>query len=249
VDENDTTSTDDVAAGYDVLARKAERDLDRSASPWGTSHFQQYYSWPATRAVLPDPADRDVLLAGCGRGDYVGWFRDRGASVTGVDVSETAIEHARERFGDAATFHHADLTDPLSFLDDGVFDLVVSNLVFSHIESWRPVLSELHRVTVPGGDLVVTTVHPAYVRAGAEVDDYYATVEVLNDWPEVEIPTYYRPMSAVVTPFAEAGYSLETFAEPRPRPGYEDHHPERYRDALDRPELLVVRARAGEGPP
>lgn len=244
MDEDDTTAIDRVRAGYDLLAEKADTDLDRNVSPWGDSYFQQHYSWPATRAVLPELTDCRVLLAGCGRGDYVGWFHDNGASVTGVDVSRTAIQQARERFDDEATFYHADLTEGLTFADDGVFDLVVSNLVFSHIREWQPVLEEFHRILASDGILVVTTVHPQYIRSGADVGSYYATEKVMNDWPDVEIPTYYRPMNAVITPFTAAGFRLATFDEPKPRDAFEAHYPERYRDALDRPELLVIRARA-----
>lgn len=243
MDRNDGTATDRIADGYDALAGKAEDDLDPAESPWGDSHFQRRYSWPATREVLPDPADCRVLLAGCGRGDHVDWFRERGATVTGVDVSETAVRRARERCDDEATFHRADLTDPLEFADDA-FDLVVSNLVLSHVEEWRPVFEEFHRVLVPEGTLVASTIHPEYVRSKADATSYYATEAVPNEWPGVEIPTYYRPMEAVVTPFVAVGFRIETFDEPEPPDAYEAVHPERYRDAQTTPELLVVRARA-----
>lgn len=246
MDESDSTSVDQVAAGYDVLAEKADEDLRREASPWGDSHFQRHYSWPALQRALPELDNRRVLLAGCGRGDHVGWFRERGATVTGVDVSRGAIRRARERFDDEATFYRADLTERLEFADDDSFDLVVSNLVFSHIEAWRPVFEEFHRLLAPGGTLVIATIHPRYIRSGAEIESYDETTKLLNEWPGVEIPTYYRPMNAVVTPFIEAGFRLEAFDEPKPREAYEEHHPERYEDALRRPELLVIRARADQ---
>lgn len=244
MDENDNTAIDQVTTGYDVLAEKADEDLGRNASPWGDSYFQQHYSWPATRTVLPELTDCRVLLAGCGRGDYVSWFHENGATVTGVDVSGTAIKHARERFDDEATFYHADLTERLAFAEDDAFDLVVSNLVFSHIEEWKPVFEEFHRILVSDGTLVVTTVHPQYICSDADIESYYTTKKVMNDWPEVEIPTYYRPMNAVITPFVTAGFQLETFDEPKPRDAYEEYYPERYQDALRQPELLVIRARA-----
>lgn len=70
LDDNDDTPLNKLQHGYDVLAAKAT-DLDRDVSPWADSYFQQYYSWPATQTVLPDLRDSRVLLAGCGRGDYV----------------------------------------------------------------------------------------------------------------------------------------------------------------------------------
>lgn len=83
---DDDTTLDQVRDGYDELAATAS-DLDRTVSPWGDSHFQQFYSWPVTRPVLPDVSDSRVLLAGCGRGDHVPWFHEQGATVVGVDDS------------------------------------------------------------------------------------------------------------------------------------------------------------------
>jgi SAM-dependent methyltransferase len=230
-----------VQHAYNVLAEKAT-DLDRKASPWGDSYFQQYYSWPATRAVLPDLGDSRVLLAGCGRGDYVPWFHKQGATVVGVDASETAIRHARDRFGEVAVFYHADLTAPLTFVDSDAFDLVFSNLVLSHIKEWTPVFKEFSRLLRPRGSLVVTTIHPHYLRSTADIEDYYTGTTVMKDWPSVEIPTFYRPLNAVISPFIEAGFQLQRVDEPKPQAAYEEYHPERYQDARRQPEILVVRA-------
>lgn len=237
---DDDTVSDRVGRGYDVLASKGS-DLNRDASPWGDSHFQRHYAWPAARSVLPDVEGCRVLLAGCGRGDHVPWFREHGATVVGVDVSETAIRHARDRFGDEAAFHRADLTASLDVADDDTFDLVFSNLVLSHVEAWTAVFEEFARVLRPGGSLVATTIHPHYLRSHDDVEDYYTVSKIANDWPDVEIPTFYRPLNAVISPFLETGFRLRTVDEPRPRDEYEKHHPERYRDALREPELLVVR--------
>jgi len=248
LDSNTNTPTDQLESGYDVLAKRSD-NIDRHASPWGDSHFQQCYSWPTTRPVLPRLTDNRVLLAGCGRGDHVPWFSDHGASVVGVDISEAAIREARQQFGDVATFHSADLTRSLDFADADSFDLVFSNLVMSHIEEWQPVFEEFHRVLVPQGDLVVATIHPRYIRSGADIESYYTLTQVMNDWPEIELPTFYRPMNAVITSFVDAGFRLRTFEEPEPPDAYEEYYPERYRKALNEPEILVVRAQADREAP
>lgn len=239
-ERRDDSSTSTVSDGYDVLAEKAD-DLARANSPWGDSYFQRHYSWPATEAVLPDVADATVLLAGCGRGDHVDWFLERGAEVVGVDASETAVRTASERFGDEATFRTADITDPLDF-EDGVFDLVFSNLVLSHVEEWTPVFEEFRRVLSSAGTLAFTTVHPQYLRRGTNAS-YYETAEFANGWPGTTLPTYYRPIGAIVEAVVSAGFRLEAFEEPRPEAAFREHHPDRYEAALAEPELLVVRAR------
>jgi SAM-dependent methyltransferase len=248
VTDTDERYPDRVKRGYDTLAANAA-DMDRDVSPWGDSYFQRYYAWPAAQSALPDVDGNRVLLAGCGRGDYVPWFREGGATVVGVDVSETAIRHARDRFGEEATFYRADLTTGLGFADSDTFDLVFSNLVLSHIEEWVPVFEEFARVLRPQGALVVTTVHPQYLRSRDDVEDYYTVSEIANDWPDAEIPTFYRPVNEVISPFLEAGFRLQTVDEPQPRDAYEDHHPKRYREVRNRPEIVVVRAQVDEATP
>jgi SAM-dependent methyltransferase len=239
-ERRDDSTTPTVSEGYDALAEEGD-DLDPAGSPWGDSYFQRHYSWPATEAVLPDVAESRVLLAGCGRGDHVDWFLERGAEVVGVDASEAAVRIARERFGDEATFRVADLTDPLDFGDDA-FDLVVSNLVLSHVEEWPPVFAEFHRVLTLAGTLAFATVHPLALRERVDAS-YYETAAFENDWPCVSISTYYRPIRAVLDALLSTGFRLEAFEEPTPRKEFREHHPDRYEAALTRPELLVVRAR------
>lgn len=244
--DDEHASVPETADGYDALAEQADV-LDRAASPWGDSHFQEHYSWPAARELLPDVADRRVLIAGCGRGDHVGWFLDQGATVVGVDASERAVEVARERFGDEATFHCADLIDPLEF-DDGSFDLVFSHLVLGHVKDWKPVFEEFYRVLNPGGTLAFAAIHPEYLRREHGVANYYGIQEVIVSWPGAEIPTYYRPMEAVFGPIVDAGFRLEVFEEPKPRESFAEHAPERYSKAVESPEVLCIRARAGSTP-
>lgn len=226
-----------------MLADRAGDDLTRKESPWGNSYFQQYYSWPATREALPTIDGDVVLVAGCGRGDHVEWFLERGAEVVGVDVSERAVRTARDRFGDDATFHRADLTNPLDFAD-GTFDLVFSHLALDHVANWRPVFEEFHRVLDARGSLVFTVVHPQYLRDQHGVTSAYEIEEIAISWPGAEIPTYHRPTSAILAPLVAAGFELAALEEPKPRDEYAEYAPERYEDAVKSPQVLCIRARA-----
>lgn len=237
--------TDRNGCGYDALSRAADDDLDASVSPWGDSHFQERYAWPGTSEELPPLDGLDVLLAGCGRGDHVPYFRERGATVTGVDASDAAVATARERHP-AATFAVVDLADGLAF-EDASFDLVCSNLVLSHLADWSPVLASFERVLRADGTLVVSTIHPAYQREHWDLERYDERVEETVDWGVTRLTSYYRPTSKIVQAFLDSGFALESLAEPTPTPSYEAVNPERYASALSTPQVLVVRATPGQG--
>lgn len=243
-DDSDGTITE---AGYEQLAADADR-LERWESPWADSHYQRHYVWPAVRSLLPDVDGRTVLDAGCGLGHYAAWFAERGASVVGIDASTEALATARDRCGDEVTFHRQDLTERFEFAADGTFDLVFSNLVLDHVEEWRPVFSEFARVLRSDGLLVFSTIHPLrrYLNHREELESYYETEGYVVEWgsTDARVESYYRPMGEIINSLAETGFSVAEFREARPQAEYEASQPDRYENAMARPDTLCVRARA-----
>jgi len=66
-----------------------------------------------------------VVDFGCGPGLYAERFADRGLDVTGLDASETAIEHARERAAEADYDVDYRLVDYRAFDPDREYDAAV----------------------------------------------------------------------------------------------------------------------------
>ena len=102
---------------------------------------------------LPKPAR--ILDAGCGSGRNMLELA-RFGSVTGVELSDTSVELARER-GVGEVVAGSVLEMP--FADDS-FDLAVSLDVIEHLEDDLAAMRELRRTVAPGGVLLVTV--PAY---------------------------------------------------------------------------------------
>jgi SAM-dependent methyltransferase len=101
------------------------------------------------------PPGARILDAGCGSGRNMVELARHGA-VTGVELSSTSAELARERSaGDVVEGSVMDMP-----FDDGSFDLSVSLDVIEHLPDDVAALAELRRVTRPGGALLVTV--PAY---------------------------------------------------------------------------------------
>jgi SAM-dependent methyltransferase len=112
------------------------------------------------RVVAELPLERErplrVLDIGAGTGFYVARWLARGAEVTGVDLTEVAVENLRGRFP-AGRFLQADigaeLGPPLG-AESGTFDVVSAFDVLFHIvddEQYARALDNVARLLRPGG--------------------------------------------------------------------------------------------------
>ncbi|HEV3054212.1 MAG TPA: class I SAM-dependent methyltransferase [Solirubrobacteraceae bacterium] len=109
----------------------------------------------AELAQLPLSAGAQILDAGCGSGRTLQEL-ERYGEVRGIELNEEAAQVARERG------HGEVLIGRLEELPygDGTFDLITCLDVIEHTPDDRVTLTELRRVTVSGGWLLVTV--PAY---------------------------------------------------------------------------------------
>jgi SAM-dependent methyltransferase len=101
------------------------------------------------------PSQARILDAGCGSGRNMVDLAHHGV-VTGIELSDTSAELARER-GAGEVLEGSVMDTPF---DDATFHLTVSLDVIEHLEDDTGALRELRRVTKPGGALLVTV--PAY---------------------------------------------------------------------------------------
>lgn len=163
-----------------------------------------------------------VLDAGCGYGQYTGWFAQQGARVTGCDGARAMLELAQERYP-GCRFDLADLTGALPYLD-GAFDLVFCNQVLMDLPQIDHTLEEFARVLRPGGRLWFSIVHPAFYlgewvtdaegrKWAKEISGYLTEQEKTgNFWGKST--HYHRPLSFYLNLCAKAGFSLTELTEP-----------------------------------
>lgn len=99
-----------------------------------------------------------VLDMGCGDGVIGGILvDDYGCEVHGVDVSEYALENAREKGVETDTCNIS--REPLPY-DDNEFDAVLLLCVLEHIPRPEFALKEATRVLRPGGSIYVSLPNP-----------------------------------------------------------------------------------------
>ena len=119
-------------------------------------------------------ANKRTLDAACGEGYGSALLADSATSVEGVDISEQAIAHARQRYGqlEGAGFQVADCTT-LPF-DDNEFDRVVSFETLEHLEAHDELLAEFRRVLKPDGFLILSSPDKAtYSDEQNTVNEYH----------------------------------------------------------------------------
>lgn len=228
---------------YEELAEAYAAKID-------TKPHNAYYERPATLSLLPDLQGKEVLDAGCGPGKYAEILIERGAKVVCFDVSPKMVALAKRRLGDRAEFHVADLEKPLSFLRDGTFDMVVCPLVLDYVRDYRPVFVEFFRVLRPRGLLVFSVGHPFFNHLYFKSEDYFSTERVECDWggfgKKVRMPSYRRPLGALLNTLADAGFALEKLLEPLPTEEFREVDPEHYEKLMRFPSFVCIRARKRE---
>ena len=111
-------------------------------------------------ARFDDARGLDVLEIGVGLGADHQRFAQAGARLTGIDLTERAVEHTRRRFdlfGLKSDLRVAD-AEALPFLDES-FDWVYSWGVLHHSPDTAKGVSEVLRVLRPGGSAKVMIYH------------------------------------------------------------------------------------------
>ena len=96
---------------------------------------------------------KSLLEVGCGIGTDLARFARGGAIVTGIDLSETAIELARRNFHLHGLRAHDLLTANAEALPypDNTFDVVYGHGVIQYTSDPQRLVRECHRVLRPGG--------------------------------------------------------------------------------------------------
>jgi SAM-dependent methyltransferase len=99
---------------------------------------------------------RQLLEVGCGIGTDLVRFASGGALVTGVDLSTTAIELAKQNFalhGESAQDLRVANGEALPF-PDASFDVVYAHGVVQYTANAPQLIRECHRVLKPGGEAI-----------------------------------------------------------------------------------------------
>jgi SAM-dependent methyltransferase len=200
-----------------------------------------YFDRPACLDLLGEVAGRTVLDAACGPGLYAEELVNRGATVTGLDISSRMVELARERVPGAVFATH-DLNNPLPLPDNSV-DLVLFALALEHLDNRVQLFGEFNRVLRKAGALVFSRMHPTgdWLRHGGSYWDVRVVEEVWSKGWQVRY--WLAPLERTCAELRAGGFLIERLLEPRPLPAGEALSPEEYERLQREPRgFLAIRA-------
>lgn len=192
--------------------------------------------------LLGDVRGKKAVELGCGGAQFGLAVAERGADVTGVDLSEAQLAHARglaDEREQTIEFVEASVTDlPLA---DETYDLAFSAWAFQWVEDLQSCFDEAHRVLKDGGRLAFSVDHPYYKIVDHETHEFERSY--FDDSPrraysenlDAEMVIHQRKVSEIVNRLTDAGFTVEEMREP----GYED--PDEYESSFGsfEPELMA----------
>lgn len=190
------------------------------------------FLYDADLELLGDVEGEDVLELGCGGGQCTVAMAERGANVTGIDLSAAQLEYARELVAERGVdveLVQGDVTD-LSGFADASFDVAFNAFVFQWVEDVAACFEETYRVLGPGGRFAFTTPHPYDEVVDPEThrveDSYFETGRhvVVDESRDADLVTYHSTVSDYHNALLDAGFRIERMLEPG-SPDPEDYDP------------------------
>ena len=165
-----------------------------------------------------DVKNLTVLDAGCGEGHVSRILSNRGAQVTGIDISPRFIDIARSKDEeDKIDFRVHDLSQPMPQFT-GHFDLVVSNLVLNDVPDYMRFISTLGSVVRSGGRVVLSMNNPYSAVPREKVDHYFDSGTSIVYWgiyasSGIKVFYYHRTLEDYIAAFRDSGFLLKSLSD------------------------------------
>jgi ubiquinone/menaquinone biosynthesis C-methylase UbiE len=231
-----------------ITEKEVARYWDGNADLWtkhvrkGWDTYREYFNNPNFFKFVGSLEGKKVLDSGCGEGYNTRILAQRGAQVTGVDISQKMIGYARQRERKeplGIRYEVASFSDLKPF-DNESFDIIVSSMALMDSPGFSKSAKEFFRVLRKKGDLFFSITHPCFMTRGfgwvedtvnktvrLTVSDYFSEESWVEHWKFSEllptartktfaVPTFPRTLSDYFNGLTEAGFILKRIKEPRP---------------------------------
>lgn len=135
--------------------------------------------------ILPGSSALDIA---CGTGAWLQELQERGATVSGIDISERAIDSARARLPNADI--RQGVAEHLPF-DDGKFDLITCMGSLEHFLDQPGALHEMRRVAKPTANFLLLVPNAGFLTrrlglySGTQQVSIKETVRSIDEWSDM----------------------------------------------------------------
>ena len=193
---------------------------------WESSFMENQMMWgfePADSAILTkdfflEKNVKDILIPGIGYGRNAKVFIDSGIHVTGIEISQTAIDLARQNGLDIRIFHGSVTDMPFDGkLYDGIFCYALIHLLNNHERA--KFIKDCYRQLKPKGYMIFTTISketPMFGKGKQLGKDYFEIMAGLK--------MFFYDSDSIKQEFGE--YGLMEFVEiVEPHKNMEDKPP------------------------
>ena len=214
-----------IRAGWDAMSPSYQAD---SRIALDDVHYAPFALGERFYRLMGEVSGKRVLELACGGAQNSVALTKWGAEVVALDISPKQLSHAatlRQRTGAAFDLVSGDMESPTMFRP-GSFDLVMSSFGWEFIPDLGGCLERCAEIIRPGGQLVMSTVHPLsafdwnVANRSLSVTDYFnLPVEVWDDpVPEGHSPglTFFRTIEELVSSVINSGLFIERLIEPYP---------------------------------
>ena len=209
---------------YDEIANNYNEFEQNAITLWRLGY-------PVVEGLFGNINGKSVLDYGCGTGTFSRFLQSKGASVTGVDVSENMIAVAKRNSSDTISYHSIS-SGALDFLSDNKFDFVVSNFVLCTIPSRQEIsliLSQIYRVLKKEGLFVF--MNSNWDRSNGRefisfkldfcnhLDSGNPVTATIKSKPPIVLHDFFWSVSDYKGMLKESGFKIQNFREESAKSG------------------------------
>ena len=172
----------------DTNSDKNNAASDQDPDFWETAFAEKQAMWglePSASAVIAKDLflkqnAKNILVPGIGYGRNAKEFTDEGMKVTGIEISETAIELLRKYYGTEMRVYHGSVLDmPFDDLKyDGIFCYALIHLLSK--DERRKLIQDCYNQLSPSGNMIFSVISktaPTYGKGRKISENQYEMVE------------------------------------------------------------------------
>lgn len=137
----------------------------------GRIRLEHYHRYATVLHLL---AGKAVLDVACGEGYGSALMSDIATSVTGVDISPDAVQHASNQYAHKRNLEYLQGSATALKFPDASFDVVVSFETIEHLAEQAEMLAEIRRVLREDGMLIISSPNrPVYSEESGEHNEFH----------------------------------------------------------------------------